>query len=229
MPLAPKHKRILLFAGIALAGTALDLATKTWAWSKIGEPQPKGHELRNGRVLISYNSPPEANLHVIGDRFLVLRTTYNPGAFAGLGSCYPGVLLFITILMVPIIVWCFYKSEKLPEYVCLAMILGGTLGNMYDRMMVQPAATEQEISAIIHKLGGSADLAGDVARVRAHMVRDFISADLGFYPFHPWPTFNVADSLLTVGVFGLFVYMVFFVKKKEGQGQASPRRKKAGA
>ena len=35
-------------------------------------------------------------------------------------------------------------------------------------------------------------------------VIDFISVDLGFWPFHPWPTFNVADSAICVAVLLLF-------------------------
>jgi signal peptidase II len=37
-------------------------------------------------------------------------------------------------------------------------------------------------------------------RIRVGEVTDFIEVDLGFWPFHPWPIFNVADSLVFIGV-----------------------------
>lgn len=37
-------------------------------------------------------------------------------------------------------------------------------------------------------------------RILFSRVRDFIEFDLGFWPFHPWPIFNVADSFICVGV-----------------------------
>ena len=35
-------------------------------------------------------------------------------------------------------------------------------------------------------------------------VRDFIEVNLGFPPFNPWPIFNIADSLITIGGILLF-------------------------
>jgi signal peptidase II len=34
----------------------------------------------------------------------------------------------------------------------------------------------------------------------ARGVVDFIKVDLGFRPFNPWPVFNVADALVTIGI-----------------------------
>jgi signal peptidase II len=47
-------------------------------------------------------------------------------------------------------------------------------------------------------VGGALGNAWD--RLLTGEVVDFIQADLGFWPFHPWPIFNVADSCVCVGV-----------------------------
>jgi signal peptidase II len=57
----------------------------------------------------------------------------------------------------------------------LAIILPGALGNLFDR--------------IIHPGLG---------------VVDFIKMDLKFWPFNPWPVFNLADLFVTIGV-GLMI------------------------
>ncbi len=234
MPLTAKHRRFLLFGGIALVCLLLDLVTKAWVWHAVGEPLPTCHRGPHGRIRVSYQSPEEKNIAVIGEGALAIKTTYNPGAFAGLGGGYPRALLAVTIIMVPIIIWIFAKSETVAEAVLLAMILGGTLGNMYDRMLVRPAASEESLRACFKQAGGSVEVQADLARARVHMVRDFIAADLGFRPpsiwlLSPCPTFNVADSLLSVGVTGLIIFTLFFMKKKEpGKGAAGHEGKRHG-
>jgi signal peptidase II len=48
-------------------------------------------------------------------------------------------------------------------------------------------------------------------RIFHHHVRDFIDVHLGL-GYH-WPTFNIADSLICVGV-GLILYETLFTKKR---------------
>jgi signal peptidase II len=60
---------------------------------------------------------------------------------------------------------------------CLALILGGAIGNLIDRV------------------------------VFGHVV-DFIQVYLPFIPlalFNPWPSFNIADSAISIGVAVLLV------------------------
>jgi signal peptidase II len=49
-------------------------------------------------------------------------------------------------------------------------------------------------------------------------VRDFLHFDFGFPPADPWPAFNLADSMICVGVFLLALGMIVsgIAHKKEG-------------
>jgi lipoprotein signal peptidase len=206
----------MVFGALVLAGLALDLATKHWAWSAIGEPPPDARRVRiepSGRVAIRYQSTDDRNIRLIGDRALVLCATYNPGAFAGIGGDRPLLLLAITLLMVPFILWFFHRSQGRWELVFLAMILAGALGNLYDRSLIRPASRD-EAAAVIRQYQ-STDPDADLRRATRPMVRDFISVDLGFAPLNPWPTFNAADSLLSVGVAGLVIFTLFAKRKEE--------------
>ena len=60
----------------------------------------------------------------------------------------------------------------------LAMVLGGSIGNAYDRLFARVW------------------LPGEL-EPRIREVRDFVEVDLYFMT---WPVFNVADALLVVGV-----------------------------
>ncbi len=48
--------------------------------------------------------------------------------------------------------------------------------------------------------------------LHGHVV-DMLLFDFGFWPFHPWPAFNVADSCICLAV-GLFLWASFFPSKK---------------
>ena len=82
-----------------------------------------------------------------------------------------------------ILIWLYGLKANQRWLACaLALILGGALGNLWDRVI----------------LG---------------YVVDFIDVSLSFLPwriFNPWPTFNVADSAITIGATMLIIDAVFF-------------------
>ena len=61
-----------------------------------------------------------------------------------------------------------------------------------------PASRPWTIAALGLICGGA--LGNLIDRVARGSVTDFVLADLGVWPFHPWPVFNVADAALVVGV-----------------------------
>ncbi len=98
---------------------------------------------------------------------------------------WPGIVTLSTVILTPILTWVWwtaFRAQGAIENLAFGLILGGAIGNGVDRL-----------SAYYHWLG-------------LHGVRDFISIDLGFWPFHPFATFNLADSGITVG-FVLLVCM----------------------
>lgn len=109
-----------------------------------------------------------------------LQLAYNKGIAFSLGhhSTLPlgMVILIINIILSVVIArWLYDAKSSLVEKVALSAILGGALGNLWDRLLL-----------------------GKVV--------DFI--DVYWQEWH-WPTFNVADSFITVGVC-LYLYWLFF-------------------
>jgi signal peptidase II len=84
----------------------------------------------------------------------------------------------------------YLKKTDILMHWALAVILPGALGNLFDRILYP-----------------------------ARGVVDFIKADIGFWPFNPWPVFNMADAWVTIGI-GLMI-LSFILEER--------RRKKAGA
>src|SRR5688572_15906404 len=157
----------LWFAALSLAAAALDLWTKSTAFSHIADGG--------------------ADVPVIEGFFSFGRTT-NKGIVFGLFAGAGPVFLVVSVLAVPAILFIFLSIKK-PRWVltaALALILGGTLGNMYDRVVD-----------------------GEVRDFIKFFYVDKEGAT------HTWPLFNLADSCICVGVFLLTLEMLFFDEKKK--------------
>jgi signal peptidase II len=101
---------------------------------------------------------------------------FNPGVAWSIGHRVPWLVAVVTLILIPALTWYwyrFYRTQGRCENLAFGLILGGAVGNAYDRVL-----------SLFGRLGG---------------VRDFIHVDLGFPPFDPWPTFNLADSGICVG------------------------------
>lgn len=116
----------------------------------------------------------------------------NQGAAFSIFDGRPLVIAaFSTVAIVAIIWWSLKLPRTVPSsHVAFGMILGGAAGNLLDR-------------------------------IRFHSVIDFIH----WYVVrngkeYYWPTFNIADSAILVGI-GLFLYLSIFTKKLE-PGPAAP-------
>ena len=119
--------------------------------------------------------------------FRIIHTT-NTGAAFGLfqdQSFFLAIVAFTGIILILLLALLFTRRlpflETAPTKLALGLILGGTIGNLTDRL-------------------------------RFGHVTDFISAGI-------WPTFNVADSAVTIGVI-LFACLFLFSTKATKPAQS---------
>ena len=118
----------------------------------------------------------EGDVELLGD-WLSLHTVYNPGGVFGIAQDFTVPLTIVRSLAVLVIVYLVGRQPRgngLGVFT-LALLLAGALGNLYDNL----------------SRWAPWDGTGEV--------RDFMKVDLGFWPFDPWPIFNLADSCITVG------------------------------
>lgn len=110
-------RRILLFALIALGGCAIDLATKSWAFSKLG--LPGGEELW------------------LWPEYVGFQTSLNQGALWGIGQGNAWLFAGLSIFAgAAILCWLFVFGAATDRLltIALASIMAGVMGNLYDRL-----------------------------------------------------------------------------------------------
>ncbi len=182
-----------IFLVTTLLGVAIDLATKVWAFDAL---------------LVSMVELPDGRMEVASSRtckfipgWLHFHVTVNYGAVFGVGQGKAWLFLIVSVLAIGFLIYLFTTSGRQRFYqFLLGLLLAGVLGNMYDRI------------------------------VHGH-VRDMILALPGWewpgtwvvplinYPgpdraVFPW-IFNVADTLLCVGVTLLLIYTFFAQESRD--------------
>ncbi len=167
--------RFVLFLLVAVTGLAADLISKSLVFSA------------------NFTAEGPAVSHWWIDGVLGIQTSFNGGALFGMfqgGSWWLAGLSLVALCGVMTWLFVFRMAASRFLTIVLAMISGGILGNLYDRMGFGYESTHPVETA--------------------YHVRDWIHFRLSGIPFFdPWPNFNIADSLLVSGATMLFLFAIF--------------------
>ena len=167
-------RHLILFLALAAGGCAVDLWTKHWVFEKLGYYQVEGELADSPLVLV--------------DGVFSLETHLNEGALFGIGQ--GKVFLFVGLSLLAIggiLIWIVFGGAARDRLltVALGLVLGGILGNLYDRVGWA-------------QMKWSYGVPGHSAGDRVYAVRDWLHFQIQSIGFD-WAIFNIADSLLVVG------------------------------
>ena len=185
-----RARAFLLLA--AVLTTVVDLGSKAWAFHALDARVVTGYVVvptgqPDGEPrLVDRRPGPESGLQVVAERPIIargaehisliagcfdLRPSVNTGAVFGLGSGRTSLVMVFTLVALTVIGWIIWKSD--PHRVWLHAGFGLVMG-------------------------GAAGNLWD--RLRYAGVRDFIHWYAGDPIHRAWPTFNIADAALVVGI-----------------------------
>ena len=185
--------RNLVFLAVTIAGLVLDQLSKAWI-------------VANVRYAVD-------EIDVIPGFFSIVHAR-NPGAaFGALGGFANRHVVFVifTLVALYVVFDMLRKLEPTARFVpvALGLILSGALGNAIDRVrgfgfMPEAIAADGRVT--------------DFLRVYTEVpsVKGWLIANFGTYE---WPSFNVADIALVVGVAMLALHW-FFVERHEQKAEA---------
>ncbi len=202
------RRALALYLGIALAVLVTDLATKYWSFRTVADlPLRLARGGEDGQPIIEARTedgrwvalpprragepttaiPPHEGRTAI-PIVLDLRLTINTGAVFGLGQGAQRLFILISIIAAAVITFIFVRSDASRRglHIALAMILGGALGNLYDRALYN----------------GVRDMLHLFPDVRLPFG---LSWPGGRQDLYPW-IFNVADMALVLGVIAVVLW-----------------------
>lgn len=209
---------ILVFVAIAAVGAAADLWSKHAVFnSMLNNPSIGIAAQAEKEYLVSLNAPevpPVENVEFT--RFVLQRLhisekicpgleftlSTNPGVVFGFDAIPRWAVNLATACMIVVVVVFFLCSPRNAYWlhVALALILGGAIGNLYDRLY------------------SSVPLPG-LTPIKYH-VRDFIDcSSIGY----KW-VFNIADAWLVIGVAMIIIWQ-FRLAQKEKKAKAKQAQK----
>jgi signal peptidase II len=141
----------------------------------------------------------ESRFYLNGWMTFRLFTSFNHGALWGMGQGLTWMFSTLSLVAIAgVLYWLFVHgaARSLWLTVSLALVMAGTLGNLYDRLGMHGYVDQQGVL------------------IRA--VRDFLFFTFG--KFH-WPVFNFADSFLVTGAI-ILVLQSFVPQRVENDAAA---------
>jgi len=157
---------------------------------------------------VSLNGVPYGSSRPLLGNFLRLTYIENPGMAFGIdigGKLF--FSLFSIVASAAIVAYLYHaRRESLGFRLSLAMILGGALGNLIDRVFY----------GVIF---GDAPLF--YGKVVDFLDMNFFDINLFGYQLTRWPVFNIADAAVTVGVLLLLFFHRSAAAGEEGSARSS--------
>jgi len=139
--------------------------------------------------------PPEAQTYTAMKGFLTLRMDHNTGTFFGQLGGHNTALIVFTVTMMALVVYMFLAPPR--------EVAGGRRGRCYS-------------AALGLVLAGAAGNLWD--RILLGHVRDFLAFAVNGWH---WPTFNLADAWLTLGIIAYLLATWRAARTQEPPGEPS--------
>jgi signal peptidase II len=166
------------------------------------------------KILVQRNIGPLREEIQVIDGFLSIVHAENPGAAFGMfgGSEYRmyffGVFTLIALFVLGRMLWELPRDDRF-QNVALGLITSGAIGNAIDRVMKQSVT--------------------DFIRVYTEnpTLKNWLESS--FYGSAEWPSFNIADAAIVVGMAMFVVHWLFLEKEDEEEDGAEPEPPAEGA
>lgn len=175
---------------VVAALLALDLWSKSAVFQWLSAPETQ----------LVRDACGHARYHVLGEGvgWFTFMLSENPGAAFGQFAGFPHALIGLRVVAVIALVVMIARAKSDQRWVlaALLLVLAGALGNLYDNLFLPTDG--------VHPYG---------------KVRDFIDVYFATWKKH-FPTFNVADSCITVGA--AILLLSSFIKHDEGPVETEP-------
>jgi len=197
-------KKYSLFGIVFVLMTVLDQVSKIWVTKNIqrivSDPGSEKHLafLEKIGVTLEASTKLPTEIKVI-DGFFWIVHTQNGGAAFGIMQGQMWVFAVFTFIALWVICWTLVQLPESERFqnIALALLTSGTIGNGIDRMH------KQSVTDFLHVYSDNPK------------IMPFLIDTLGSTA---WPSFNIADAAIVIGMIMFIVFYIFIEKDEEDAG-----------
>lgn len=144
------------------------------------------------KYLVRLKIPLYNSIELLGDYFKLTHVENEGAAFSlSLGVHSRLIFIILTCLLAVVFIFLIIKQPKFQKFY-YSLILGGAIGNLIDRIVF-----------------------GKVTDFLDSLYPRIPSEWNWFYSFDRWPTFNVADSMIVIGMILFAIDAIIFDNKRK--------------
>ncbi|MEQ9363116.1 MAG: signal peptidase II, partial [Leptospirales bacterium] len=165
----------------------------------------------------------QPQIDVLGEngKLVKFRLVFNDRFVFGLGPSAPVLGLVLTMLATFFLILYRWHNPRLGYSVAWLLVFSGAFGNLIDKFFVKSLATREWMFSLSPQPGY---VSGVVDMVECiwfgwDAVRDIFLLNILAMP--SWPTFNLADSLIVVGIVLLMISM-WNLEAEAGESEKEP-------
>lgn len=218
-PLFQVYPKYWIFLFVILAG--LDLASKLWITGilnfnvtshQIGQVQP------DATYKSLYDGVERYDLPAIPGNILTFRLVFNDRFVFGTGPSAPVLGLFLTSFALIFLFFYRWHNWSSGHPLAWLLVFSGAAGNLIDKIFVKSLETRAWIPSIGTKekcVSGVVDFIDVIWFGWKRMEEVWF---LEWLSWERWPTFNIADSMIVVGIILLLITTLFDREQWKGEG-----------
>ena len=164
----------------------------------------------------SKNKDGRDQIDILGDagKYIKLRLVFNDRFVFGIGPALPYLGFFLSLAATVFLVLYRWRNFNLGHPAAWLLVFSGAMGNLIDKLFIKSIHTREWIFSLAPQKGyvsGVADFVECIWFGWQSLEGYFL---LRILSMETWPTFNLADSMIVVGIILLLLTMQSSLKKK---------------
>ncbi len=141
-------------------------------------------------------------------KYIKLRLVFNDRFIFGAGPSVPRIGIYLTFFAIIFLFFYRWKNYQFGHSFVWMLIFSGAVGNFIDKLFIKSIETREWVFSLNPKPGYISGVVDFVECIWFGWEIFNNVPILSFLSWETWPTFNLADSLIVVGITLLFVSMV---------------------